>query len=57
MACRVEAIRSPSASVATAELQSSLAQFATFARSLKGDEKSEAQTFLTAFSVHSAMPA
>lgn len=49
MACRGEAIRSPSASVATAELQSSLAQFATFARSLKGDEKSEAQTFLDRF--------
>jgi hypothetical protein len=49
MACRVEAIRSPSASVATAELQSSLAQFATFARSLKGDEKSAAQTFLDRF--------
>lgn len=32
--------------MATAELQSSLAQFATFARSLKGDEKSEAQLFL-----------
>lgn len=32
--------------MATAELKSSLAQFVTFARSLKGDEKSEAQTFL-----------
>ncbi len=35
--------------VATAELQSSLAAFATFARSLKGDEKSEAQSFLDHF--------
>ena len=35
--------------VATAELQSSLAQFVTFARSLKGDEKSEAQLFLDHF--------
>ena len=32
--------------VATPELQSSLAQFVTFARGLKGDEKSEAQGFL-----------
>jgi len=31
--------------VATAELQSALAQFVTFARSLKGGEKSEAQLF------------
>jgi hypothetical protein len=29
-----------------AELQSALAQFVTFARSLKGDEKGEAQLFL-----------
>ena len=35
--------------MATAELQSSLAQFVTFARSLKGDEKSEAQLFLDHF--------
>jgi hypothetical protein len=35
--------------VATAELQSSLEAFVTFARSLKGDEKSEAQTFLDHF--------
>ncbi len=35
--------------VATAELKSSLAKFATFARSLKGDEKSEAQSFLDQF--------
>ena len=35
--------------MATAELQSSLAQFATFARSLKGDEKGEAQLFLDKF--------
>ena len=35
--------------VATAELQSSLAKFVTFARSLKGDEKSEAQLFLDHF--------
>jgi type II restriction/modification system DNA methylase subunit YeeA len=35
--------------VATAELQSSLAQFAAFARALKGDEKSEAQLFLDHF--------
>jgi SAM-dependent methyltransferase len=35
--------------VATAELQSALAQFVTFARSLKGDEKSEAQSFLDHF--------
>ncbi len=35
--------------MATAELQSSLAQFVTFAHSLKGDEKSEAQTFLDHF--------
>ena len=33
----------------TAELQSSLAAFVTFARSLKGDEKSEAQIFLDHF--------
>jgi hypothetical protein len=32
--------------VAIAELKSSFAAFATFARSLKGDEKSEAQSFL-----------
>ena len=32
--------------MATAELQSALAQFVTFARSQKGDEKSEAQLFL-----------
>ncbi len=49
MACRVEAIRAPSAPVATAELQSSLAAFAAFARALKGDEKSEAQLFLDHF--------
>lgn len=36
--------------MATAELQSSLQKFAVFARSLKGDEKSEAQTFLNEFS-------
>ena len=35
--------------MATAELSSSLAQFAAFARSLKGDEKSEAQSFLDQF--------
>ena len=35
--------------MATAELQSSLAAFVTFARSLKGDEKSEAQLFLDHF--------
>jgi hypothetical protein len=35
--------------VAAAELQSSLAAFVTFARSLKGDEKSEAQLFLDHF--------
>ena len=35
--------------MATAELQSSLAQFVSFARSLKGDEKSEAQIFLDHF--------
>src|SRR6266436_6596431 len=35
--------------VATAELKSSLAGFATFAHSLKGDEKSEAQSFLDHF--------
>jgi hypothetical protein len=35
--------------VATAKLQSALAQFAAFARSLKGDEKSEAQSFLDHF--------
>ena len=35
--------------MATAELQSSLGQFAAFARSLKGDEKSEAQLFLDHF--------
>jgi hypothetical protein len=35
--------------VPAAELQSSLAQFVTFARSLKGDEKSEAQSFLDQF--------
>jgi hypothetical protein len=35
--------------VAIAELKSSLAAFATFARSLKGDEKSEAQSFLDHF--------
>ena len=35
--------------VATAELQSSLAKFETFTRSLKGDEKSEAQLFLDHF--------
>jgi hypothetical protein len=34
---------------ATGELQSALAQFVTFARSLKGDEKGEAQTFLDHF--------
>lgn len=38
-----------SSPVATAELQSALAQFVTFARSLKGDEKGEAQTFLDHF--------
>jgi hypothetical protein len=35
--------------VATAELRSSLDKFAAFARSLKGDEKSEAQAFLERF--------
>ncbi len=35
--------------MASAELQSSLAAFVTFARSLKGDEKSEAQSFLDHF--------
>ena len=35
--------------MATAELQSSLAKFETFTRSLKGDEKSEAQLFLDHF--------
>lgn len=35
--------------MATAELQSSLAKFVTFTRSLKGDEKSEAQLFLDHF--------
>ena len=35
--------------VPTADLKSSLAQFVTFARSLKGDEKSEAQGFLERF--------
>ena len=35
--------------MATAELKTSLAQFATFARALQGDEKSEAQTFLDHF--------
>ena len=35
--------------VATAELQSSLAAFVTFAGTLKGDEKSEAQSFLDHF--------
>jgi SAM-dependent methyltransferase len=38
-----------SSPVATAELQSALAQFAAFAGSLKGDEKSEAQLFLDHF--------
>ena len=32
-----------------AEIKSSLAQFAAFARALKGDEKSEAQIFLDHF--------
>ena len=35
--------------MATAELKSSLAAFVTFARGLKGDEKSEAQGFLERF--------
>jgi len=35
--------------VATAELRTSLEKFAAFARSLHGDEKSEAQTFLDHF--------
>jgi len=35
--------------VATAELKSSLEKFVTFARGLKGDEKSEAQSFLDHF--------
>ncbi len=35
--------------MATAELQQSLQQFAVFARSLKGDEKGEAQLFLDKF--------
>jgi hypothetical protein len=35
--------------VTTVELKSSLAQFVTFAGSLKGDEKSEAQPFLDHF--------
>jgi len=35
--------------VATAELSSSLAQFVAFTRSLKGDEKIEAQLFLDHF--------
>jgi hypothetical protein len=35
--------------VATAELKSSLQSFVTFARGLRGDEKSEAQTFLDHF--------
>jgi hypothetical protein len=35
--------------VATAELKTALAQFVTFARSLRGDEKSEAQSFLDHF--------
>jgi len=35
--------------VATADLKFSLAQFVTFARTLKGDEKSEAQGFLGRF--------
>jgi hypothetical protein len=35
--------------VAIADLKSSLAAFATFARSLQGDEKSEAQSFLDHF--------
>ncbi|MDR3403161.1 MAG: N-6 DNA methylase [Chthoniobacter sp.] len=35
--------------MATAELKSSLEKFVTFARGLKGDEKSEAQTFLDHF--------
>ena len=35
--------------VASAELRSSLEKFASFARSLKGDEKSEAQLFLDHF--------
>ena len=38
-----------SSPVATCELHSALAQFVTFARSLKGDEKGEAQTFLDHF--------
>ena len=33
----------------TADLKSSLVQFAAFARALKGDEKSEAQAFLERF--------
>lgn len=36
-------------SFSPAELQSSLAQFAAYARSLKGDEKGEAQLFLERF--------
>ena len=35
--------------MATSELQSALAQFVGFARSLRGDEKSEAQLFLDHF--------
>jgi hypothetical protein len=35
--------------VSTAELRSSLDKFAAFARGLKGDEKSEGQTFLNEF--------
>lgn len=35
--------------MATAELKSQFAEFATFARGLKGDEKSEAQAFLERF--------
>jgi len=35
--------------MATAELVSSLEKFVAFARSLKGDEKSEGQTFLDHF--------
>ena len=35
--------------MATAELISSLTKFATFVRSLQGDEKSEAQLFLDHF--------
>ena len=35
--------------MATSELQSTLAQFVDFARSLRGDEKGEAQTFLDHF--------